>query len=183
MRELISFSIGRESNYSSTHFWNLQEQSLAYKTEKGSDSSVVMFYERPNSGKFDPRVVFVDYRDNFGNFSSCFSLEQQAKHAKEQATWQGQVELTEHEQIPLSHFHHQLIEYEGVEESKEPEPEVADLGKGQSTRQVFEQFYQVQIDTSAEIKPVAKKAKEKTSQEYYEECDFEKNTKSFTDFM
>jgi hypothetical protein len=49
MRELISFSIGKESNYAATHFWNFQEESLLYKTpsdDKSGDSSVVLFYER-----------------------------------------------------------------------------------------------------------------------------------------
>jgi len=83
MRELISFSLGKEANYASTHFWNFQEETLVYRQQNNqhssddkpssNDSSVVLFYERA-SGKLDPRVVFVDYRDNFGNFSSCFSL-------------------------------------------------------------------------------------------------------------
>ena len=54
---------------------------------------MVLFYERA-SGKLDPRVVFVDYRDNFGNFSSCFSLEKQAAD-KEAVMWDGQVDINE----------------------------------------------------------------------------------------
>ena len=110
MRELISFSLGKEANYTSTHFWNFQEEALVnrsgYHDDKPSinDSSVVLFYERV-SGKMDPRVVFVDYRDNFGNFSSCFSLEKQAAADKEHVLWPGPVDVTEQQQIPLSVFH------------------------------------------------------------------------------
>ena len=91
----------------------------------------------------DPRVVFVDYRDNFGNFSSCFSLERQANlSVKPEALWGGGVEVTEQDQLPLSNFHQQLIDFEqnhfGAEESKEPEPEQIDYQAakqaGQSTR-------------------------------------------------
>jgi hypothetical protein len=46
----------------------------------------------------DPRVVFVDFRDNFGNFSSCFSLEKQAKKASQQdVLWSGKVEVSQEE--------------------------------------------------------------------------------------
>lgn len=87
----------------------------------------------------DPRVVFVDFRDNFGNFSSCFSLEKQKKKSESSSglcvqnqddaiLWSGQIQVSHQEQLPLSTFHKELIEYEQAnyveEETKhEPEPE------------------------------------------------------------
>ena len=162
MRELISFTIGKESNHASTHFWNFQEEQLLYNSNQAkddktgaSDSSVVLFYEK-QSGKMDPRVVFVDYRDNFGNFSSCFALEKQAEQAKPDVMWAGPVQVSEQEQLPLSTFHQQLLDYEQYaygqeEETKtEPEPEQIDYHAakqaGMSTKQMFEQYYTNQIE-------------------------------------
>ena len=79
-----------------------------------------------------PRIIYSDFRDNFGNFSSCFSLEKQnqfdsiqesandimnlQEESKEPGVqtemWGGQVQVSEADQRPLSKFHQELIEYE-----------------------------------------------------------------------
>ena len=98
MREIIQASFGKESNYLQTHFWNFADETLktrsqALNSEQGNQgggldsemddarfmaqmqSASVLFYEQAQSGKMTPRVIYTDFRDNFGNFSSCFSLE------------------------------------------------------------------------------------------------------------
>lgn len=86
MRELIHISLGKHSNYAQTHYWNLQDEHLKLQQQQN-----VMFYEL-TSGKLLPRQLFIDYQDNFGNFSSCFALEKaNLQSAQAQAGWNGQV--------------------------------------------------------------------------------------------
>ena len=40
MREIISLSFGKESNYLSTHFWNLEDESLKNKSQKLKDKGM-----------------------------------------------------------------------------------------------------------------------------------------------
>ena len=68
-----------------------------------------MLYHQHKSGRMAPRQIFIDYVENFGNFSSCFALE---KASKVQPNWGGNVEVKTTEPIPLSNFHQELIDFE-----------------------------------------------------------------------
>ena len=151
MREIIQASFGKESNYLQTHFWNFADETLKTRSQalnqKQSDqaddaamdderftaqmqSASVLFYEQASSGQMTPRIIYTDFRDNFGNFSSCFSLEKQNRFDKKQGEasgimgyeeeskdfrmdmWDGQVQVSEADQRPLSKFHQELIDYD-----------------------------------------------------------------------
>ena len=73
------------------------------------------------------------------------------------------------------------------------------VGQGKSTKSVFEAMYMKNLQDSQETKQIdtvtqstesvkaeqlkAKLAKERSLQQYYEDCKFESEVKSFTDFM
>ena len=73
------------------------------------------------------------------------------------------------------------------------------VGQGKSTKSVFEAMYMKNLQDSQETKQIdtvtqstesvkaeqlkAKFAKERSLQQYYEDCKFESEVKSFTDFM
>jgi len=38
----------------------------------------VLYFEKRSTGEMVPRAIMNDFRDNFGNFSACFALEQQS---------------------------------------------------------------------------------------------------------
>ena len=44
-----------------------------------------------------PRVIMTDFRDNFGNFSSCFAVESQTQFDKQQneSQWDGSIMVSE----------------------------------------------------------------------------------------
>lgn len=80
MREIISLSCGKESNFAQTHWWNFQDEQLKYLEDR--KRSVVNYYETRSSGQLMPRQIYLDFKDNFGNFSSCFALQNQEEAAK-----------------------------------------------------------------------------------------------------
>ena len=70
MRELISMGLGPTANFTLTHFWNSQDELM-----KQDDAQLnnILYYEGENTKNPIPRTMFFDFRDNFGNFLSCFS--------------------------------------------------------------------------------------------------------------
>ena len=79
MKEIISFSLGKHSNHIATHNWNAFDESLkvvpaegekeTYNIQEGTD---MIYHETLNSKELLPRHIFVDFNDNFGNYSACF---------------------------------------------------------------------------------------------------------------
>ena len=150
------------------------------------DVPVALFHQQKD-GYMVPRHLYIDYIDNFGNFSSCFALEKGQKEVTKQ--WQGGVDVQEQQQFELSNFHQELINYEIIEEvpaEMEVDPIQQMLASGKSARSIFEQMMpkqeQAQVqEEQIDTKPKAKD--ERTLEMYYRDCNFESQTQSFTDFM
>ena len=122
MREIIQASFGKESNYLQTHFWNFQDEQLKIRSDKlnkdgkgGAEnaemvddqrfqaqmqSAAVLFYQQRESGQMTPRVIYTDFRDNFGNFSSCFSLEKQSQFDRVQTDPNSLMAMQEESKEP-----------------------------------------------------------------------------------
>lgn len=83
MRELISFSLGPNSNFTHTHFWNSQDE---WVKQDPDNSNEILYYETSNSRTIIPRAVYFDFRENFGNFLTCFS--------KSGAGKEGEIDIT-----------------------------------------------------------------------------------------
>ena len=84
MKEIISFSLGKHSNHIASHFWNSQDEQLKVQPEPGGKEQIseleqeikkgthVVYQELESAGQLLPRHIFVDFNDNFGNYSACF---------------------------------------------------------------------------------------------------------------
>ena len=86
MREVISFSMGKHSNFVSTHFWNAQDEQLkmpptentGFEDEQPQYNATTMdrvsslYHEQQISGQLVARHIYVDFSENFGNYSSSF---------------------------------------------------------------------------------------------------------------
>ncbi|CDW82252.1 UNKNOWN [Stylonychia lemnae] len=114
MKEIITVSLGPVSNYTSTHFWNFQDEWIKQDAQRNP----VLFYETKNSQQYVPRAIFVDFRPNFGNFLSCFSRQgltdkkEQVQEIVQSQLWAGQLQVTEQDQIMKSSFQRELDTYD-----------------------------------------------------------------------
>lgn len=119
MRELITFSLGPLSNFTSAHFWNFQDEWLK---QDGAAANPVLYYETERSRIFIPRSVFVDFRPHFGNYLSSFSHPQPAQ--EEIDTWKGSLTIKENDRLPLSSFQRELDILDEQSEDDEEEEKV-----------------------------------------------------------
>jgi hypothetical protein len=51
----------------------------------------------------------VDFQDSFGNFASCFAVEQMSKQQTQQTSWSGPMQVIEEEPVPYSTFTQELM--------------------------------------------------------------------------
>ena len=58
-----------------------------------AENTQIAYHELEHSQQMVPRHVYIDFRDNFGNFSSCFSGNSAHKVADVKSEmWHGEVE-------------------------------------------------------------------------------------------
>lgn len=60
MKEIITLSLGPTSNFTSTHFWNLQDEIVKQLPDQPIND--ILYYQLPKSNTYAPRTIFVDYR-------------------------------------------------------------------------------------------------------------------------
>ena len=113
MKEIISFSLGKHSNHIATHNWNAFDESLkvvpaegekeTYNVQEGTN---MIYHETQSSKELLPRHIFVDFCDNFGNYSACFYGNDKADKVAIQAANRGQFEVDqpENDEVMLSFF-------------------------------------------------------------------------------
>tara|TARA_B110001450_G_scaffold88040_1_gene83749 strand:- start:504 stop:884 length:381 start_codon:yes stop_codon:yes gene_type:complete len=118
MKEIISFSLGKHSNHIATHNWNAFDESLkvqpaegetqTYNIQEGTD---MIYHETTNSKELLPRHIFVDFNDNFGNYSACFYGHDKAdkKAIEEQNYGQFEVDEPKNDEVLLSFFQSELL--------------------------------------------------------------------------
>eukprot|EP00347_Sterkiella_histriomuscorum_P022491 403338293 len=138
VKEIISISLGPTSNFTSTHFWNFQDEWLKQDAQRNP----VLFYETSKTQQFVPRCILVDFRPNFGNFLSCFSKQSenaQNTKAKEQVQnqlWNGSLAITEQEIIQRSAFQEELDYYDNQKNEDYEEEQKRDVDEDE------EMYYQ-----------------------------------------
>lgn len=73
---------------------------------------MVAYYETEKSQILIPRHIYVDFRDNFGNFSSCFSnpngTNQHTAQQVKSDLWLGHVEESQQNEMKQSKFQKEL---------------------------------------------------------------------------
>lgn len=107
MKEIVSISLGPESNFAQAHFWNLQDEWLKQDPERNP----VLYYETSSTLQYVPRAIFTDFRPNYGNYLSVFSHEAPVKEEAKDL-WQGKLQVTEQDLISKSLYQQELDSYD-----------------------------------------------------------------------
>ena len=75
MKEIISLSLGPSSNFTFSHFWNFHDEWMKQGDDQLLSNNPILFYETQSSKFLVPRTIYIDFRNNFGNYLSVFNHE------------------------------------------------------------------------------------------------------------
>lgn len=122
MREIISLSLGKHSNHIASHFWNAQDEQLKVQPEPGKEQmselemeinrgTHMVYQELESTRQLLPRHIYIDFNDNFGNYSACFYGKDKAdkQQIQDEYTDNWQIQEQQQNEIPLSKFQAELM--------------------------------------------------------------------------
>jgi hypothetical protein len=87
MRQIITLQMGRESNFTMAHFWNLQDELLKLDPDLSTLNEKSIYYESESTGIRYPLALLFDHKDNFGYSRGNFGEQEVVPDESVVETW------------------------------------------------------------------------------------------------